>query len=324
MEVGSRSIGAALSWSDLDLMCPCEDPERELKHAAKRLKRAGWIDVVRVVEGAHPAVRLLHEGRRVDVAFAARGPADAASVAAALERGPATHGALSAWREATRYMKQWARARGLYGGAFGLWGGAAWATVCAHGVASVAREGHRVAGSEVVRALFEELSERAWPEPISLTGAPAPRASGPMPVLNPADPSEDLARGMTRACAQALQLELMVAQERLREGASFSELLAPARPEGSMARVRLGCAPGDELGLARLEGWFLGRLAHLLHHLDEYGPRPHTTPEREEGALIYAFEIHPRSRARRAAQRLEELLEGVEEEGATVEVEVFG
>jgi poly(A) polymerase len=323
-EVGSRAIGAALPWSDLDLFAPSEDPEADLKRARKAAGRVEGVEVVRVVEGANPTLRLLADGRRVDVLFGGRGSRDAGAVAAALERGPAGHGALEAWREVTRYMKHWARSRGLYGGAFGLWGGAAWAAVCAWGVGEVARQARRVTGVEVARALFARLAEWSWPEPVSLTGAPAPRASGPMPVLNPADDGEDLARGMTRACAVALQLELMLAQERLSQGEALSALLEPSRAEGSRVEITLATGSGAEADLARLEGWFLGRLAHLLHHLDGFDPRPHTVPTRRAGALTYALEVHPRSMARRAAQRVEELLPAPEEPGDRVEVEVRG
>ena len=143
-----------------------------------------------------------------------------------------------------------------------------------------------------------------------------------MPVLNPADDREDLARGMTRACAEALQLELMLAQERLRQGETFSAILEPACARGSCVEVTLTASSGGDAGLARLEGWFLGRLAHLLHHLDGFDPRPHTVPRRGDGSLTYVFEAHPRSMARRIAERVRELLPEPEGEGDEVDVVV--
>ena len=61
-----------------------------------------------------------------------------------------------------------------------------------------------------------------------------------------------------------------------------------------------------------------------LHQLGDDDPRPHTQPSEVDGGLEYRFEIHPFSRARRAAEKVSSLLAvPVEIDGGRVEVDAW-
>lgn len=82
---------------------------------------------------------------------------------------------LASFRQLLRFVRLWARYRGIYGHAFGFFGGTAWAVCCAY----ICHRSPNVELSQLVMRFFNWLSHWDTRSPVSLAGSGAEQCSKP-------------------------------------------------------------------------------------------------------------------------------------------------
>lgn len=89
------------------------------------------------------------------------------------------------YRSLLRFVRYWARQRGIYGSSYGFLGGLAWAVVCAH----ICQSYPSLDVPQLASVLFRQLSRWDWRQPCGLL-QPGAKAEEPQDVTAPAPGTE--------------------------------------------------------------------------------------------------------------------------------------
>lgn len=273
LDTGSTRLGVDVPGSDVDLVVvsySAASKGLEVLHQA--LCRHAEFDDPRAVEDAHvPVLKVRYDGHDVDILWAQVDPALSLDVDAwpqAQRQAHAHNHALTgvwlashlraltpgvkegqAMRDAIRVMKAWAQRQGIYGSAWGYWGGVSWSIAVAWVVHTRRQASQAWTTHTILLAVFECLNAWSWPLPLSFDLSQVHalgQASAHMPVLNPLPYVEqNTTRAMTRSTARVMRDAFAAAMphvERIRQGmASWHVLMqhsAPPRPAGSGVLLR--------------------------------------------------------------------------------------
>ncbi|MCO5169641.1 MAG: RNA repair domain-containing protein [Planctomycetes bacterium] len=195
---GSTRLGAALAWSDLDLVVLARGVD--LPAVARALERG----LARARVTPH-AVRLEVDGLPVDVQVAPPEAPVAAEADALLAAGGARVGA-DRFREVLLAVRAWARARRLDAQAWGLPGGVAWAVLTAWALGDADPDD----GPERLLAhVFARAAAHPWPAPMALGDPPwSPGPRDVAPILTPAPPVTNAWRTATPSTRAVVAAEV--------------------------------------------------------------------------------------------------------------------
>ncbi|MGW7331024.1 poly(A) polymerase [Streptomyces sp. NPDC054840] len=299
---GSRRMGCALPEADLDLVAALPgsaDVALVRDRVAAALPEA---ERLREVTGARvPGLRFRVGGLSVDLVTVATGALDPAhAVARRAELGEAAALALSAVSDAdavrervgaarhaafaglARWVKAWARARGLDSAPFGGLPGLAWAVLAARTV----EEAGALPPDALLREFFGRWAAWDWREPVSLPAAvPGAAEGGPdaVTVLTPSEPVRSCTAQVGPGLRDLLVQELYTAWELLESGPVDREWVPGPPPlhrrHAAWAVVTVRTPSGGEFEATL--GRVRGRLRSLLGTLEEAGvtdahawPRP--------------------------------------------------
>ncbi|MEV7506927.1 poly(A) polymerase [Streptomyces sp. NPDC091201] len=310
---GSRRMGCALPGADLDLVAVLPgDPDtgevrRRLASALPEAARMREVTGARV-----PGLRFRVGALSVDLVLVAAGEADpAGAVARRATLGGAAAVALSAVSDAdavreavgadhaafaalARWVKAWARARGLDAAPFGGLPGLAWSVLAARTV----REVGPLPTVELLREFFGRWAAWDWRDPVTLVGAAPAAGAEPVVVLTPSEPVRSCSGQVSAGLRDLLVQELYAAWELLdgledAPGRGVPDPVAPPLHRRHAAWVVVTVRDGREAGFEELRGRVRGRLRALLGALEEAGatdahawPRPFGSgPGRERYAI---------------------------------------
>lgn len=134
-----------------------------------------------------------------------------------------------------RFVRHWAKQRGVYGGFLGFFGGAAWAVACAH----VCRANPQLEFSMLTARFFQSMSRWDWKQPLSLQpttpglAAAGGALSSVMDVLLPVGEDISASPNVCETTAKLLQKELRrghkIAQQVELQRAQWCEVCAQPR-----------------------------------------------------------------------------------------------
>lgn len=297
--VGSHRMGVATPASDTDLLAvgPAEVSTGSLfGELSRALASRPDVREVRVVTDAKvPVLRVESAGGAFDL-FHARMP-DGEPVRAPEELSqkvidrmdPASQRAINAAREgafvadaitrtldASRFrtlaldLRAWAKARGVYGNAFGYPGGITWTLLA---LWSVARHPSAASASpEALRAhFFEALDAHDWSEPVTVReDIPVPDETkhDRLRVMTPSAPSHNSARNLTRSTAGVLRDEVRRARKILaRDPSAWREVIEPLAA-GDGRTLTLTASVARRGDLKALTGWLEGRMVTVILSLE--------------------------------------------------------
>lgn len=329
--VGSHRMGVATPESDTDLLAigPAEvSTEALFGDLSRALASRPDVREVRVVTDAKvPVLRVESETGAFDL-FHARMP-DAETVCAPEElpqkvidrMDPTSQRAINAAREAAfiadaiartldpaRFralaldLRAWAKARGVYGNAFGYPGGITWTLLALWSV-----QRHPSASSASLEALrahfFEALDAHDWSEPVTVRDdlpVPDETKHDRLRVMTPSAPSHNSARNLTRSTAGVLREELRRARKILaRDPSAWSEAIEPLT-SGDGRTLTLTTTVTQSGDLKALTGWLEGRMVTVILTLERESrvtarpwPRWDTTPDGTRAALSVELRGEP-------------------------------
>lgn len=213
LPLGSHHLGVTLQGDEVDVLfvAPLEPQlaelpgkvtaELERRGVAKNITPAGTDGLF-----AAPGLRFEMRGVCMKVLFAQRipglpQPRQEAIVQnmAGLYSREATEKILSSvpnvdiFRSLLRFVRYWAKTRGVYGGFLGFPGGMAWAICCAR----ICRMYPSIELPQLAARFFRTLSRWDWRQPLALDNSPAP---GPTNIGSPQVP------GVTGPCSMVVLL----------------------------------------------------------------------------------------------------------------------
>lgn len=286
LSVGSVRHQTHNPSSDLDLLCIThQDPAilgaQLLEKLPAELKARGVLDAT------VPTLKLVYQGQEVDITLArypetqplipphqldkptleslslpTRMAIDGDLMAHTLFEELETSSAPDQLRLAIRMIKAWAKARGIFGAAWGFWGGTSWslATIWATQELMARSSAHeRLSAEDIVIETIARLCQWPWPNALPLHGAPKryDALDAHMPVPNLIDPTRNTARSMTAHTAHITQQELQrarkITEAILDRRQHFGALLEPFTPTHT-ASARFALTPTAHTGaLAALQ-----------------------------------------------------------------------
>ncbi|MCO6005185.1 RNA repair domain-containing protein [Actinoallomurus purpureus] len=305
--IGSRRMDCALTGADLDVVVALPGTPGPADVRARVTAALPESTGMRHVTGARvPGLRFRYAGLDVDLMVVAAGSiAPAEAVTRRMELDEASAIALSAVSDAdalltavgehrdrftglARWVKAWARSRGLDSAPFGGLPGLAWTILAAR----TAREAGGLQESDLLRHFFGTWAAWDWRHPVLLR----PERSGPDPVvpaavriMTPTAPVRSCADQVGDGGRDLLTRELYRAWEIL-EGAGTDReppagLLSPPpmhRRHAAWAVITVRETPAEEFGVTL--GRVRGRARALLAALEDAGiadahawPRPYET-----------------------------------------------
>ena len=319
--VGSARLGVATATSDLDLVCAGpegQDRAALFEAVCKALARVGALRARPATSAGLPVLRGRFDGLEFDLQYvglpaALAGRSLAGLTAEELQRlddasrraglGCVDADALvglagvppATLRGLLRRVRQWAGARQVEGGAWGLLGGYTWALLAGF----VARGAQDMSAEPwpLLRRFFAELG--AWPigRPIAFGPVPqaAPSRRTQWPIYTPTPPAFNSARNLTSATLAVVAGELRRGQAILQgasdEAAGLAALCEPVDPSSHRRALVLELrAPGEDEE-ARAFGCLEGHAVGVLLALEEVGARvrPYPRASREGGALRWTI-----------------------------------
>lgn len=317
--IGSRSFEGMLPGADIDLLATSEQSTTEtLRDLHDRLSKQRRVERLALIEESkQPVLRALVGDLWLDIQAASSSEEhrsqeserakECAEVARALRARVASVGAEDVFGQTTRFLKLWAKRRGISGAAWGFWPGIAWATVAAKAcveVASVTSLTQQPAAvidalandaltlERVLERAFASLAGFRWGDTYSLDNDPR-RFDGPgdwMPMVAPGAPDLNLTRGMTTTTTEIMQRELERAWRISREAwlrqTSWRELLEQGSShEAPRLCLRAALTSDDAERNEATSGLLRGRIMKLILELEQgvgARPRPWPSPKLEE------------------------------------------
>lgn len=308
-----------LPGADIDLLATSEQSTTEtLRDLHDRLSKQQKVERLTLIEESkQPVLRALVGDLWLDIQAASsseehqgqesRRARECAEVARALRARVASVGAEDVFGETTRFLKLWAKRRGISGAAWGFWPGIAWATVAAKAcveVASVTSLTQQPAAvidalasdaltlERVLKHAFASLAGFHWGDTYSLDADPR-RFDGPgdwMPMVAPGAPDLNLTRGMTTTTAEIMQREFARASKIARKAwlrqTSWRELLEPGSSNEAPRLCLSVTLTNDDLERNEAaSGLLRGRVMKLILELEQgvgARPRPWPFPQRED------------------------------------------
>lgn len=254
--VGSHRLGAAVAWSDLDLLwvlpgdLPAGAPE------------ALGVPVRRVVKAGLPGLQLVADGVDVDVIAVPAGAQSARDALSAvddvdrlLER---VGDRLEAFRSLLRLVKGFARVHALDTSAAGGLGGLAWAVLAALTTCTADRFEPEV----LARRFFGTWAAWDWRLPVSLSGVVPAGSEGAVVVLTPSAPARSLTERVGAIDRDRLTEALYTAWEGLEAGDERAPLRPPPWHRRHAAWLELSWDGDAETG-GRLRGGLRALLERL-------------------------------------------------------------
>ena len=310
--IGSRSFEGMLPGADIDLLAVGEQSSMDiLRDLHERLSSEGKVKrIILVEESKQPVLRALVGELWLDIQASSTSADDlgskrameCAEVARALTARAASIGAQEVFAQATRFLKLWAKRRGIDGAAWGFWPGIAWATVAAKAcveVASVtsltrqpieiidAMASNALTLERVLKQAFTSLAGWGWSETYGI-GAELARFDGPgdwMPVVAPGAPSLNLTRGMTTTTTEIMRREFArgaeIAWQAWLRQTSWRELLERSASKTGTPGLLISVSAETEDALEQAMGLLRGRVMKLLLELEQGAatrPRPWPAP----------------------------------------------
>ena len=336
--IGSRSFEGMLPGADIDLLAVGEQSTEEiLRSLHARLANEGSIERIMLVEESkQPVLRARVRGLWLDIQAASSAAEnlssaralECAEVARALQARVASVGGQEVFAQATRFIKLWARRRGVDGAAWGFWPGIAWATVAAKAcveVASVtsltqqpaevidALASHALTLERVLKQAFTSLAGWSWSDTYGID-AELMRFDGPgdwMPMVAPGAPALNLTRGMTTTTTEIMRREFERAAELswkawLRQ-TSWRELLEESACEDATPALVLCARAATEDERERALGLLRGRVMKLLLELEQGAatrPRPWPAPQIDEASVRWTIGLPGTNATQHALARM--------------------
>jgi poly(A) polymerase len=324
---GSHALGVAMQESDLDVVIASpHDHTTTLQNLSAALRHnPGVSRMESALEATVPVIRARIDDTNVDI-ICAHIHADAApehlitARAAALDDASrrALDGVLGAEfliealceldaldeaQAALRWLKVWAKRRGVSGTAWGFWGGFTWAILATRAAQDLRRARELPTPELIATRALEIIARWPWPAPLTLDAATDPAMSAAqarrgradhMPVLHPLAPHDNTTRSMTAATAAILIAEARAAYN---DGAPRWALDPLEPPTGERIELLLGDGDGAR-------GWLERRVVALLLELERAGAgglRPHPRGVEGDDGLVIPIALTTNDEAQRGA-----------------------
>ncbi|WP_242046316.1 MULTISPECIES: poly(A) polymerase [Calothrix] len=318
--LGSARLGVQSPDSDLDAVCVIPTyltGEAFLVSVQQRLQ--GLCHTQLVLDARVPILRLKLEGISLDLLYARaenyqlarKHPQNLDSIslkaiigcweADVITEIVSKYVSLNTFRELLRAVRAWAKARKIYGNAWGFLGGFSWALLCAF-CCTFDKE-VEPSREKLLANFFQLLHHRDWQQAIALTDfgrqyqVQLPRDW--LPVITSIEPFQNTARNVTRSTAKIIQSEFArgatLTKRILADEEKWTTLFAPIDlHQESEIFLILKVSDRDEHELEKCCGILEGYIIGLIIQLEQLGifVRPWTGVQKMENTARLVLGLH--------------------------------